>query len=149
MSISDLPTRVVFFQVRDTKNKLEKIAEMAHVHFKKKENFLIFTEDINAQSFVDELLWRFPETSFLPHLAFDDSTKELVVITKSKKNVNTAKVAFNLCPTPLLIDGSFRIIYEFEDLTSPSKKELSNLRFNAYKKAHYLIEAVFDNFFYT
>ena len=117
---------------------------MARLHFEKKDPFLIFAEDIKAQSFVDELLWKFPEESFLPHLASDDSTKELVVVTKSKKNVNTAKAAFNLCPTPLLIDGSFRIIYEFEDLTSPAKKELSGQRFDAYKKAHYLIEAVFD-----
>jgi len=144
MTISDLPTRVVFFQVQDAKLKLEKIAEMAHFHFAKKEPFLIFVEDIKAQSFVDELLWKFPDTSFLPHLASDDNTKELVTITKSKKNVNVAKAAFNLCPTPLLIEGSFRILYEFEDLTSPAKKELSNLRFDAYKKAHYLIEAVFD-----
>lgn len=142
MSISDLPTRVVFFQVRDAKKKLQKIAEMAQIHFDKKDPFLVFVEDIKAQVFVDDLLWKIPETSFLPHLATDDTTKELVAVTKTKKNINEAKAAFNLCSTPLLIEGSFRIIYEFEDLTSAAKKELSNLRFDAYKKAHYLIEAV-------
>jgi hypothetical protein len=63
------------------------------------------------------------------------------VIAKVKKNVNQARVAFNLCPTPLLIEGPFRIIYEFEDLTAPNKKNLSSLRFDAYKQEKFLIEA--------
>lgn len=142
MNTSDLPTRVIFFQVRDSQRKLQRIAEMADLHFHRKDPFLVFVEDEKAQSFVDDLLWKWPETSFLPHIAADDTTKELIAITKSKRNINEAKVAFNLCSTPLLIEGSFRIIYEFEDLTSPTKKELATLRFDAYKKAHYLIEAL-------
>ncbi len=142
MSISDLPTRVIFFQVRDTKLKLQRLAEMAQTHFEKRDPFIIFVEDIKAQTFVDDLLWKLPETSFLPHTATDDTTKDLVAITKSKTNVNQARSAFNLCPTPLLLEGPLRLIYDFEDLTSPSKKELSSLRFDAYKQAHYLIEAV-------
>lgn len=138
---SDLPIRVVFFQVRETAIKLQRIAETAQTHFEKKEPFLIFVEDSKAQQFVDDLLWKFPETSFLPHLATDDTTKEWVVVTKLKKNINGARAAFNLCPTPLLIEGSFRIIYEFEDLTTPNKKQLSALRFDAYKDARCLIEA--------
>lgn len=141
MTISDLPTRVVFFQVRDSNLKLQRIAETAQTHFEKKEPFLIFVEDIKAQQFVDDLLWKFPDVSFLPHLATDDTTKEWVVVTKSKKNINGAKYAFNLCSTPLLIEGPFRIIYEFEDLTSTSKRQLSSLRFDAYKEARHLIEA--------
>ncbi|MBS0625334.1 MAG: DNA polymerase III subunit chi [Verrucomicrobia bacterium] len=138
---SDLPIRVVFFQVRETVLKLQRIAETAQTHFEKKEPFLIFVEDAKAQQFVDDLLWKFPETSFLPHMATDDTTKEWIVVTKLKRNINGARAAFNLCPTPLLIEGSFRIIYEFEDLTSPSKKQLSAVRFDAYKEARCLIEA--------
>ena len=142
MSASDLPTRVVFFQVRDSRLKLQKISEMAQAHFEKRDPFLIFVEDAKAQLFVDDLLWKMPETSFLPHVATDDTTKELVAITKSKTNVNGAKAVFNLCSTPLLIAGPFRVIYEFEDLPSAIKKELSTRRFDAYKGAHCLIEAV-------
>ena len=121
--------------------KLQRIAEAAQSHFEKKEPFLILVEDSRSQQFVDELLWKIPETSFLPHIASDDPVKDLIAISKMKKNVNGARVAFNLCPTPLLIEGPFRIIYEFEDLTSPSKKSLSSLRFDAYKQAGFLIEA--------
>ena len=40
-----------------------------------------------------------------------------------------------------MIEGPFRIIYDFEDLTSPNKQHLSALRFEAYKQAGYTIEA--------
>ena len=127
-------TRVVFFQVHDIATKLQKIVETAQFHFEKKESFLILVEDAKAQSFVDELLWKQPETGFLPHIATDDSSIEKVVIAKIKNNVNKASVVFNLCPTPLFIEGPFKIIYEFEDLTTPSKKNLSTVRFDAYKQ---------------
>jgi len=134
-------TRIVFFQVKDNGMKLKKIAESAQAHFEKKEPFLILVEDVKSEQFVDELLWKSPETSFLPHVVSDVPVKDLIAITKVKKNVNKARVAFNLCTTPLLIEGPFRIIYEFEDLTSASKKNLSTLRFDAYKQAGCLIEA--------
>lgn len=134
-------TRVVFFQVRDNPSKLKRIIEMAHSHFEKKEPFLILVEDAKAAQFVDELLWKSPDTSFLPHVASDEETSDWIAIAKTKKNVNKAHIAFNLCSTPLLIEGPFRIIYEFEDLTAPNKKNLSSLRFDAYKSAGYLIES--------
>ncbi len=135
------PSRVIFFQVNDNSSKLKRIIEMAHFHFEKKEPFLIMVEDEKSQSFVDELLWKQPNTSFLPHLASDIPTTELVAITKVKNNVNSARAAFNLCPTSLLIEGPFRIIYEFEDLSAPSKKNLSSQRYDAYKQAGFFIEA--------
>jgi DNA polymerase IIIc chi subunit len=134
-------TRVIFFQVKDNQSKLQRIEEAARTHFEKKEPFLIFVEDAKAQSFVDELLWKFPETSFLPHIATDDLTSDRIAITKTKNNLNEAKIAFNLCSTPLLVEGPFKIIYEFEDMTALVKKNLSSLRFDAYKQAGYSLEA--------
>jgi DNA polymerase IIIc chi subunit len=134
-------SRVIFLQVRENLIKLQRIVEISRAHFQKKEPILIFVEDEKAAQFVDELLWKMPETSFLPHIISEASTTEWVVITKGKKNLNQAKIAFNLCPQPLLIEGPFKTIYQFEDLTSSAKKNLSALRFEAYKQAGLLIEA--------
>lgn len=141
MTTSEATTRVVFFQVKENGAKIKKILETAALHFERKEPLLILVEDAKAQSFVDELLWKTPDTSFLPHAATDETSQDKIAICKIKKNVNSARVAFNLCPTPLLIEGPFRIIYEFEDLSAPNKKNLSSLRFDAYKQAGFLIEA--------
>jgi DNA polymerase IIIc chi subunit len=134
-------TRVVFFQVRDVALKLKRIVETAQSHFEKKEPLMIFVEDVKAEQFVDELLWKLPESGFLPHVVAEEPTSEWIVISRTKKNLNQAPVAFNLCPTPLLIDGPFRIIYELEDLTGPHKKNFSAMRFEAYKQEKFLIEA--------
>jgi len=134
-------TRVIFFQVRDVASKLKRILETAQFHFERKECLLILVEDAKAQTFVDEFLWKQPETSFLPHVATDIFSQDRIAITKIKSNINQASIVFNLCPTPLFIEGPFKIIYEFEDLTAPSKKNLSTLRFDAYKQAGLSIEA--------
>lgn len=133
--------RVIFYQVRDSASKIKLICQTVQSHFEKKEPLIIFVEDAKAQEFVDDLLWKYPETSFLPHVLSDEQTKDFVAITKTKKTVNKARVAFNLCSTPLLIDTPFRIIYEFEDLTNPNKSKLSSLRFDAYKAEHFIIES--------
>lgn len=141
MSTYSSATRVIFFQVNDNSTKLKRIVEMAHFHFEKREPLLILVDDEKSQKFVDELLWKLPETSFLPHLATDTATTEPIAIAKVKNNVNSARIAFNLCASSLLIDSPFRIIYEFEDLTAPNKKNLSSQRFDSYKQAGFLIEA--------
>jgi DNA polymerase IIIc chi subunit len=134
-------TRLVLFQVRDPKTKLARLTEIASAHFEKKEHLLILVEDEKTENYVDELLWKSPETSFLPHQVSSQPTQELIVITREKKNLNQARYAFNLCSTPLLIEGPFRMIYDFEDLTTPNKSRLAALRFDAYKQARFLIEA--------
>lgn len=136
------PARAVFFQVFDTSTKFRCITETARSHFLKKESLLFFVEDEKSENFLNELLWKFPETSFLPHAIANEIVQEWtpVAITRSKMNVNNSAFAFNLCPTPLLLPG-FKIIYEFEDLSAPNKKNLSSLRFNAYKNAGFFLES--------
>lgn len=140
MTCDPLPSRVVLFQVRQANLKVAKLIQTIGAHFEKKEHILIVVEDEKTMLYVDELLWKMPPTSFLPHAVAENNTSAFVAITKSRVNVNQAKFAFNLCPTPLLIEG-IRLIYDFEDLTSPLKQQLSTVRFDAYKKAGCLIEA--------
>lgn len=134
--------RVVLFQVSDPRKKVLRLLETARHHFEKKEPFSIFVEDEKALLYVDQLLWSTPEESFLPHTPTDKPIGDLLVITREKKVFNGAKAVFNLCSTPLLIEGPFRILYDFEDLTTPSRAKLSNLRFEAYKKNGYPIQAL-------
>lgn len=133
-------TKIVLFQVKENQSKIQKIVTTAHEHFGLKESLLFFVEDEKALHFMDDLLWRVPEQSFLPHSTSDLISRDRIVITKTKTNVNGSIFAFNLCPTPLLMEG-FKVIYDFEDLTSLPKKNLSSLRFQAYKEARMSIEA--------
>jgi len=136
-------TRVIFIQVNSASAKVQHIVQKAQTHFSRKERFLIIVDDDKAASYTDELLWHHTAEIFLPHAIYSSETQEWIAITKEKKNINNARYAFNLCSTPLLTQGSFRVIYDFDDATSPHKKNLSETRFEAYKQARFLIESTF------
>lgn len=136
-----LTCSVTFFQVRSSQEKFRHIAEMCRFHFRKKEPFLLFVEDEKGENFLDEFLWKYPENGFLPHKILSEAENILIAITKLKKNLNGAKYAFNLCPTPLLLPG-LRKIYEFEDSSSPNKQTLSSMRFASYKQAGYALNSL-------
>jgi len=133
--------RVIFFPVKSSQVKLQKIAKAARHHFRKKERFLVLVADDKSASFVDDLLWKIPSEGFLPHLISSKEESDYIVITSKKKNLNNAKFIFNLCPTPLFLENS-RLIYEFEDLTTPNRQMLSRKRFEAYREAKYIIETL-------
>ncbi len=138
----DLPRpRVVFFQVRSPSDKIARIAQTAESHFSQRERLLLLAEEDKALAFVDELLWKYPGESFLPHAIVEADCEDWIALSKIKKNFNQAKVVFNLCPTPLFLDCHLRIIYDFDDASSSQKKALSQIRFEAYKQANFTIES--------
>jgi DNA polymerase IIIc chi subunit len=129
---------VTFFQVRDAAIKLSKICQTAQAHFEKKEPLQIVVPDKAALEFVDLLLWRFPEESFLPHIVATTPCSDCIIITCERAPLNEAKAFFNLCLPPLL-NNKVKIIYDFDDFTSSDKKQASDKRFAAYRDAQFQI----------
>lgn len=132
--------RVIFLQTKDNRLKVLKLVQIAHYHFQKSESFLFIAENTKSANYVDELLWKVPSIGFLPHEIESSKSKEKIIITTKKENLNQAKFVFNLCPTPLLWDN-LKILYEFEDLTHPGKQLLSRKKYEAYKERKYFIES--------
>ena len=132
--------QVLLFLVDTDQKKISSLCRVAKKHFDNREHLMIFAADDKALQYIDDLLWKYPEDSFLPHIISQKKTEEYIVITKLRENLNYAKFAFNLCPTPIL-HGDFQIIYDFEDKTSPHKCMLSQKRFEAYKEAKLIIES--------
>ncbi|MEL7432170.1 MAG: DNA polymerase III subunit chi [Chlamydiota bacterium] len=131
--------RVLFFPVNTPKEKILKLLEVTRGHFRKKEHLLFQVSDEKSAHFLDDLLWKAPPESFLPHLIVEEETAEWIAITKMKKNLNNARYVFNLCPTPFLLQGPCELIYEFEDKSSPNRQMLSKKRFEAYRELQYKI----------
>lgn len=134
-------SHVIFFSVTSNAQKISRLIDICSSCFAAKESLMIFVEDVTAESFVDQLLWDHPCTSFLPHVVSTTPVQAHLVIAREKKNLNHAKQAFNLCSTPLLLPEQFRTIYDFEDATHPLKTRLFQLRFEEYKKNHFTIES--------
>jgi DNA polymerase III subunit chi len=133
--------KVIFFQIKDVKFKLIKIIQTSMNHFEKKENIIIKVQDEASLKFVDELLWKFPKESFLPHVYTDNKCSDFIVITKSKDNLNNSSFMFNLCQDLIDLDPSYKIIYDFDDLTSPAKQKKSKKRFDLFRQLGFTIES--------
>lgn len=131
---------IYFLRVADISSKLNRICRTVQTHFDRKESVLIAVPSQEAAAYIDQLLWRQPEESFLPHMIVNTPTKEMVAITTSKTNINSAKALINLNPDiPKNIDD-YLIIYDMLDLTHPAKEQLSRAREAAYRELQHLVE---------
>lgn len=132
--------KVYFLRVVDTASKLNGICQITHKHFKNKEAILIAVPSQEAAIYVDQLLWRLPGESFLPHAIANTPTQELVAITTTSVNVNQAKIIMNLCPDiPTNVTG-YSLIYDLLDLTHPTKEQLSLNRQSAFQALGYALD---------
>ena len=133
--------KVIYFQIRDASSKLKRIVGAATECFKKKEPFLILAPNRAAVEYLDLLLWRLPEESFLPHHAGSETTRELIAMTDESFNTNRATTIFNLRPEP--VDSSLgpQLIYELEDLSSPEAQTAFKMKFTTYRANNFSIQS--------
>lgn len=124
---------IIFFSIHDTASKLRALCDVARDHLHQGQSLLILVPDTNVHTFVDELLWRLPEESFLPH-----PSKLLLIDTEPKE----ATSLFNLRPIPFTEKIYYKTIYELEDHTSPERLQLSRQRYNTYRDLELKISVV-------
>lgn len=134
-SLIPASSQIFFLRVENNETKCNRICATAKLHFNQRERVLITVQDDVAATFLDEILWKNPPESFLPHIIANRSVSEPIVITTQSKNHNNAKILINLSPNCSPILNLFEIIYELWDLTSPAKKLASQDRFEIYQKA--------------
>jgi DNA polymerase IIIc chi subunit len=130
--------KILLFPVKSSKEKLFVLTKLAKEHFDKKEPLLFLAPNAVSAKFIDDLLWKTPEESFIPHKVIEEPCSELLAITVLKENLNQSIYFFNLCPEPLF-SLPCRYIYEFDDQTI-DKKEVSKFKFSLYRERSYAIE---------
>ncbi len=141
MNHNPLPVRVTFFPVKDNNTKLLLICNKIQETLKQEKRILITVPTEEAAHYIDSLLWRIPEWSFIPHSIIHTSTQEWVAITTvMTHNLNGANRLLNLCPQSCPIYQQFEEIYEFYDDSHPQKAEQSQKKF-----IHYQSQGIFVN----
>ena len=133
--------RVILIQVFKNFQKLESILNIITKHFENSQKFLIYSPDEKALEFMNTFLWKTPKTSFLPHIISNKKCDDFLVLTKKRKNLNNSSYIFNLSKTALFIEDSFKVIYDFEDLSTDETKLKSKEKFNSYREKDFLIES--------
>jgi DNA polymerase III subunit chi len=122
-----------FLTVTQPQTKLLKLCAVAQDHFDKKQPLAFVVADPETARFVDELLWRLPQDSFLPHTVGSDRAAIITILTALPTDPPFPAL-FNLLPTPLDPKDLFHTIYEWDDQTSPAKQTLSKQRYQSYKE---------------
>lgn len=133
--------KVSFFQVKDNGTKIKVICNKAQESFALEKRLLIAAPNTEAANYVESLLWKLPEESFMPHVIAEAETAEWIAITTQDKiNVNKAPRLLNLCPVPSLLYQFVDEVYDFFDETNPQKLELSQKRMEFYQSQGFLIK---------
>jgi DNA polymerase-3 subunit chi len=103
---------------------------------------LIAVPNFQAAQYIDNLLWRIPEESFIPHIIADAPTAEWIAITmQDQQNVNQAARLLNLCSTPSALYQQVEEVYDLYDETHPQKKDLSQQRLRLYQAKGLLVKS--------
>ena len=125
--------RVIFYRVKENATKIQLICKKGEEAFSQEKRLLIAVPNFQAAQYIEELLWRNPRESFMPHVVTDTPTSEWIAITmQNEKNVNQATRLLNLCTTPSPFYEHIKEIYEFYDASLPEKGELSEQRLQYY-----------------
>lgn len=132
--------KIIFLPVRTNQDKIENICQTVQKHFDRQDNLLIIAPSPVAVQYLDDLLWKNPLDSFLPHVTSQIECKDKVVITTITQNLNHAKILMNLCQEPCPIIEQFEIVYELYDETHQEKLEQSKRRRQIYiQKGYYQV----------
>lgn len=134
--------QVNFIRVIDNPSKLSQICALVQRHYEQGEAILITLPNTEAAQYIDQLLWRLPEESFLPHQIATSPTQEKITITTLTQNLNSAKVLLNLNPGASPIANEFEMVYELFDETHPAKQELSKQRFENYQNQKFSVALI-------
>lgn len=142
MTAASKLAHVCFLRVVDNTSKLQSLCSVVHRHYLMKKNTLIAVPSPEVAQYIDQLLWRMPEDSFIPHAIVQGTTREKIAITTSAANVNQASVLINLLPEIHSNPGPVSTIYELLDLTSKEKEAISRKKQDAYRAAGHTVEEI-------
>lgn len=138
---NDKHIKTTFFQVKSLQEKLDRITTIAKEYFEKKSPLLIRVPNKEALEYINELLWKYPQDSFLPHVVKDTTCDDFITICESDRNPNKASSIFNLT-NDAISSSSFNKIYELEDTSSTQKNILAQKKYRLYKEMGFTIVSI-------
>lgn len=132
--------KVTFFKIKDNREKVQFICTKAEEAYRQEKKLLILVPTEAAGQYVDSLLWKFPENSFMPHVLTSVPTAQWIAITTLTENLNQAPRLLNLTGQAVTLPH-FEEIYEIFDETAPDKLQTSKEKIASYqaKKVHLVL----------
>jgi DNA polymerase IIIc chi subunit len=126
--------QIFFMTASNNLSKLSIIGKICQKHFLLRESIQIQVQDEYSAKFIDDLIWKNPIVSFLPHNITNIESNEKIIITTTPRNLNQASILINLTSKASTIVGEFALIYELLDKTNQEKHHLSLEKIKTYEK---------------
>jgi DNA polymerase III subunit chi len=131
---------VIYFSIKDPAQKLSLLCSISQKHLSHKQPLHILAADRTSLNFVSQLLWKEPKDGFIVHSDSPGDDREMLIqLTLPLPSYAGAESIFNLTAQALIVPTPLKKIYEFEDLSHPSKKALFEKKFIAYQEAGYTL----------
>ncbi len=122
---------MTFLPIKSVQVKVQAVCSLVKECFDQGSKVLITVPNDAAADYVDQMLWKYPRESFLPHARSGEN--EAVLISHTHENLNGAETLLNLCPEVSPIVTQFKYVFELYDQTQAQKQALSQQRYKFYQ----------------
>ena len=122
--------KITFLKVHSNNKKIQRLLEVIHHHFYKGNRIQIIVPNITAGNYINDLLWKAPLESFIPHVMTNAPVADPIVITESNQNLNRCSVVINLSLG--LWEHSVDYLYELMDMTSKERELQASKKIQSY-----------------
>ena len=129
-------TQVIFLNTPTPNAKIERLIAALQDHYLRGERSLVLVPNQEAAQFLDALLWKAPEESFMPHQIVQGASNSPIAISLTTQNHNNASMLLNLQSEVPSFWNAFATVYELMDGTHPNKLQAAQSRLQHYKNAN-------------
>lgn len=126
-------TIVSFLSVKDNLSKISRVCGLVNHLFQQEKQTVIYVPNIEVAKYIDAMLWKHPENSFIPHKITNVPDEETIVITTVDTPFKNVTTLINLCPSIHPHFQHFTAIYELYDMSHPDKEAQAKRRIEEYK----------------
>jgi DNA polymerase-3 subunit chi len=135
--MNDKKQRVDFYVLQDTHELsiLKTACKLAEKAYQQNHTVLILTENASYADKLNQLLWTFNDTSFIPHSDNPNDKAPLLVIAAEQKSISLTdhEILINLSPQFPESLQSFQRIIEIVDGT-PENKQIARNKYKMYRE---------------
>lgn len=127
-------TIVSFLTVKDNLSKISRVCGLVKHLFQQEKKTIVYVPSIEIAKYIDAMLWKHPENSFLPHKISNQACDETIIISTVDTPLKNVTSLINLSTGIHPHFQHFSTIYELYDTSHPTKEAQAKQRFEEYKQ---------------
>ena len=142
----------IYFIVLHSPQKQKIVCDLAEKCYLANKRVVIFTEDPEKAKEIDQLLWTWKQSSFIPHIYCDTleaSAYEPILITSHISNNFDYHILILMDPVTTETLNKFEVVIEFAEKYDIACLSASRERYKMYKSHNYQIETLQPGEFLT